>query len=99
MAAIVTSVVGLVRRVMMNENKFPPDERNKMELDDMYRGKCPDGDRCLHGCHTSERCFYAKDAEGRKLDEQATGPKGCNNPMCESPNDGPCWHCEKAMGA
>ena len=39
-----------------------------MELDDMYRGKCPDGDRCLHGCHTSERCFYAKDAEGCWID-------------------------------
>ena len=39
-----------------------------MELDGMYRGKCPDGDRCLHGCHTSERCFhaYAKDAMTRE---------------------------------
>ncbi len=25
---------------------------------DMYRNKCADGSRCLHGCHTSERCYH-----------------------------------------
>ena len=55
---------------------------------------------------TPQKCFQIAwwhlvdwDAEGRKLDEQATESKGCSSPMCEAPNDGPCYHCEKAMGA
>jgi hypothetical protein len=24
---------------------------------DMYRDKCADGSRCLHGCHTNEPCY------------------------------------------
>lgn len=26
--------------------------------DGIYRGKCANGDRCLHGCHRSESCHY-----------------------------------------
>jgi hypothetical protein len=34
-------------------------EAEKQEpVTDMYRNKCADGSRCLHGCHTSERCYH-----------------------------------------
>lgn len=32
----------------------------------IYRGKCPDGDRCLHGCHRSEACYYVASSPGER---------------------------------
>ena len=39
------------------------------------------------------------EAELLSFEETAQAAPGCKNPMCEAPNEGPCYHCEKAMGA
>ena len=35
----------------------PPAQRTEQEPVAMYREKCADGKRCLHGCHTNEPCY------------------------------------------
>lgn len=43
----------------------------------IYRGTCADGDRCLHGCHRSEACYYVASSPGeREYKSWACGVKG-----------------------
>ena len=36
---------------------WTPPKQEQGEPVAMYREKCADGSRCLHGCHTNERCY------------------------------------------
>jgi len=49
-------------RIKMLEDKLAAIKQAIKELESqepvaMYREKCADGKRCLHGCHTNEPCY------------------------------------------
>jgi hypothetical protein len=61
----------------------------KTGSDVIYRGTCPDGTRCLHGCHRRDACYHqpsgelGKSAEQEKVCEWRDLTDGVGRPSCQ----------------